>query len=157
MMKRRKTTVLVDTYIWNFSIANHLLPNQFCSDNFISKIRYRKFDNRWPTAMQYSLEHCGMYTYRMNSKKKSQAENTQMSNEGYPEMLARKSFFLVYFRVKVCTNHISHLPFFKLIWNSRKIIIGSHFRMNYSTSRSSSAPNLFVYVYQLSFWFYWQF
>ena len=65
--------------------------------------------------MQYSLEHCGMYTYRMNSKKKSQAENTQMSNEGYPEMLARKSFFLVYFRVKVCTNHISHLPFFKLI------------------------------------------
>ena len=69
MMKRRKTTVLVDTYIWNFSIANHLIPNQFCSDNFISKIRYRKFDNRWPTAMQYSLEHCGMYTYRMNSKK----------------------------------------------------------------------------------------
>ena len=48
-------------------------------------------------------------------QKKSQAENTQMSNEGYPEMLARKSFFLVYFRVKVCTNHISHLPFFKLI------------------------------------------
>ena len=42
---------------------------QISSDNFISKFRYRKFDNRWPTAMQYSLEHCGMYTYRMNSKK----------------------------------------------------------------------------------------
>ena len=52
------------------------------------------------------------YVYLQNEQqKKSQAENTQMSNEGYPEMLARKSFFLVYLRVKVAPT-IFHIYLF---------------------------------------------